>query len=79
MNWTKSKNKLMKSFNFNDFISALEFINKVGRVSEKLNHHPKITNLYNLVELELWTHTTDSVTELDYELAKEIDSLLTPT
>ena len=75
MNWTKSKNKLMKSFNFNDFISALEFINKVGRVSEKLNHHPKITNLYNLVELELWTHTTDSVTELDYELAKEIDNL----
>ena len=69
----------MKSFNFNDFISALEFINKVGRVSEKLNHHPKITNLYNLVELELWTHTTDSVTELDYELAKEIDSLLTQT
>ena len=75
MNWTKSKNKLMKSFNFNDFISALEFINNVGRVSEKLNHHPKITNLYNLVELELWTHSTNSVTELDYELAKEIDNL----
>ena len=75
MNWTKSKNKLMKSFNFNDFTSALEFINKVGRVSEKLNHHPKITNLYNLVELELWTHSTNSVTELDYELAKEIDTL----
>ena len=75
MNWTKSKNKLMKSFNFNDFISALEFINSVGRVSEKLNHHPKITNLYNLVELELWTHSTNSVTELDYELANEIDSL----
>jgi 4a-hydroxytetrahydrobiopterin dehydratase len=75
MNWTKSKNKLMKSFNFNDFISALEFINNVGRVSEKLNHHPKITNLYNLVELELWTHSTNSVTELDYELANEIDSL----
>ena len=65
----------MKSFNFNDFISALEFINNVGRVSEKLNHHPKITNLYNLVELELWTHSTNSVTELDYELANEIDSL----
>ena len=75
MNWIKSKNKLMKSFNFNDFISALEFINNVGRVSEKLNHHPKITNLYNLVELELWTHSTNSVTELDYELANEIDSL----
>ena len=75
MNWTKSKNKLMKSFNFNDFTSALEFINKVGRVSEKLNHHPKITNLYNLVELELWTHSTNSVTELDYELAREIDNL----
>jgi 4a-hydroxytetrahydrobiopterin dehydratase len=75
MNWTKSKNKLMKSFNFSDFTSALEFINNVGRVSEKLNHHPKITNLYNLVELELWTQSTNSVTELDYELAKEIDNL----
>ena len=75
MNWIKSKNKLMKSFNFNDFTSALEFINNVGSVSEKLNHHPKITNLYNLVELELWTHSTNSVTVLDYELAKEIDTL----
>ena len=75
MNWIKSKNKLMKSFNFNDFTSALEFINNVARISEKLNHHPKITNLYNLVELELWTHSTNSVTELDYELAKEIDNI----
>ena len=75
MSWQISENRLQKSFKFKDFNQALSFINQVGEIAEMLNHHPKITNVYNLVELELWTHTKNNVTKLDHELAEEIDKI----
>ena len=74
MNWQILENRLRKIFKFKDFNQALSFINQVGEIAEKLNHHPKITNVYNLVELELWTHTKNGITKLDHELAEEIDN-----
>ena len=76
MNWSTKDNHLFKSFQFKDFKEALHFINKIGSISEELNHHPKITNLYNTVEIELWTYTNNQITELDHKLAKEIDEIL---
>ena len=75
MNWQILENRIRKSFKFKDFNQALSFINQVGEIAEMLNHHPKITNVYNLVELELWTHTKNDVTKLDHELAEEIDKI----
>ena len=73
--WSSDSGKLIKTFNFSNFKEALKFINQVGEVSERLNHHPKITNVYNKVSFELWTHDKNSITELDHELATEIDKL----
>ncbi|MFL2629809.1 MAG: 4a-hydroxytetrahydrobiopterin dehydratase [Flavobacteriaceae bacterium] len=73
--WKKESGKLIKSFKFNDFKEALEFINDVGQIAESLNHHPKIINVYNSVEIQLWTHDQNSITDLDYNLAREIDKL----
>ena len=74
--WSINSGKLIKTFDFSNFKEALKFINLVGGVSERLEHHPKITNVYNKVTLELWTHDKNSITELDHELATEIDKLL---
>ena len=46
-----------------------------GQIAESLNHHPKIINVYNSVEIQLWTHDQNSITDLDYNLAREIDKL----
>ena len=73
--WKKENGKLIKSFKFKDFKEALEFINAVGEMAETLNHHPKIINIYNSVEIQLWTHDQNSITDLDYNLASEIDQL----
>ena len=73
--WKKESGKLIKSFKFNDFKEALEFINDVGQIAESLNHHPKFINVYNSVEIQLWTHDQNSITDLDYNLAREIDKL----
>ena len=76
MKWIKFEGKLVKSFKFKDFDNAIEFINNVALVSKQLNHHPKIINIYNVVDIELWTHDSNSITDLDYKLAKEIDSII---
>ena len=75
-NWQIVKNRLYKHFSFENFQEALAFINNIGQIAEKMNHHPKITNVYNQVEIELWTHDTNSITDLDYQLAAAIDNLI---
>ena len=74
--WQTLSGKLIKSFVFKDFKESLSFINAVGKISENLNHHPKIINEYNKVNLELWTHDKNEITDLDHKLAAEIDDLI---
>ena len=74
--WKEKNNTLEKDFTFNNFKDALEFINKVGDLSERLNHHPEIYNIYNKVTLKLSTHDMgDIVTDKDYQLSSEIDKI----
>jgi 4a-hydroxytetrahydrobiopterin dehydratase len=73
--WVETPEGLYKKFEFSDFRGAIDFINSCAEIIDKENHHPKITNLYNKVEILLSTHDAgNSITEKDYDLAKKIDS-----
>jgi len=75
--WQQTDNKLYKSFQFKDFISAFSFMTRVALLAEKSNHHPTWTNTYNKVEILLSTHDAgDTVTDKDKLLADEIDSVV---
>ena len=72
----ESINKLYSKIVFKDFKAAIEFINKLAIIAERLNHHPTIHNTYNTVQLFLSTHDAgDVVTEKDWELAREISKI----
>lgn len=71
--WVQNSGKLVKTFQFQDFKEALKFINTVGQIAESMNHHPKIINLYNTVTLKLWTHDQNAISDLDFQLAEDID------
>ena len=74
--WALDDGKLLKTYVFMDFKAALIFINRVGEVSEKLNHHPEILNNWNKVTLRLSTHDAGNrITEKDLTLARAIQSL----
>jgi 4a-hydroxytetrahydrobiopterin dehydratase len=74
--WKEEDNKLKKTFEFKDFVSAFGFMSKVAIVAEKMNHHPNWSNTYNTVSFELSTHDAgDKVTEKDHKLAESIDKL----
>jgi 4a-hydroxytetrahydrobiopterin dehydratase len=64
-----------KEFNFSDFVSAFDFMGKVGGLAEQHKHHPDWFNSYNHLLIILTTHEVGGVTERDFELAKSIDKL----
>ena len=52
-------------------------MSKVAIEAEKINHHPKWTNVYSSVEFWLSTHDAgNTITEKDNKLASVIDSLV---
>lgn len=72
----EKNNRLVKTFEFKNFIEAFGFMTRVALVAEKKDHHPLWTNVYNKVSIELSTHDAgDVVTALDHQLAKEIDKI----
>ena len=73
--WKQVSGKLEKTFKFKDFKEALDFINKVGQISENMEHHPEIINVYDKVTLKLQTHDKGGITELDHKLAKKVDDI----
>ena len=75
--WEEKNNKLVKNFIFKDFISAFSFLSKVALISEKLDHHPEILNVYNKVTIKLSTHDIgNKVSKKDFDLAKAIDKFI---
>jgi 4a-hydroxytetrahydrobiopterin dehydratase len=74
--WQFNSEGIEKKFQFKNFTEALGFIVKVGVVSEKMNHHPELFNVYNKVNIRLTTHDASGVTDKDIKLASEIDILL---
>jgi 4a-hydroxytetrahydrobiopterin dehydratase len=74
--WQFNSEGIEKKFQFKNFTEALGFIVKVGVVSEKMNHHPELFNVYNKVNIRLTTHDASGVTDKDIKLASEIDVLL---
>lgn len=77
--WQTVDNHLYKKFTFKDFKEAFGFLQQVAAIAEQHNHHPRISNKWNEVELWLSTHDTNSITDKDYELAAGIDEILIPT
>ena len=77
MSWQEKNNSLYRKFEFKDFSEAFAFMTRVALVAEKMNHHPKWTNVWNTVEVWLSTHDAgDIVTDKDKKLAEKIDGLL---
>jgi 4a-hydroxytetrahydrobiopterin dehydratase len=66
---------LHKAWKFPDFQKALDFVNRIGALAEQQNHHPDLKLGWGRVEVELYTHTANGVSDKDYKLAAAIDQL----
>jgi 4a-hydroxytetrahydrobiopterin dehydratase len=73
--WSLGGNEIHKTWEFEDFVQAMKFVNSVAVIAEKFNHHPDIDIRWNKVYLTLSTHSPGGLTLLDFAVAKSIDEL----
>jgi 4a-hydroxytetrahydrobiopterin dehydratase len=73
--WQIQTGVLTRTFQFEDFRSAMRFVNAVAELAESAGHHPDIDIRYNKVRLGLVTHDAGGITEKDFDLAKNADRL----
>lgn len=73
--WQEKNNCFTKTFEFPDFKTALEFVNKIGALAEAANHHPDIELGWGRVKVSLTTHSAGKVTSKDHKLASKIDNV----
>jgi 4a-hydroxytetrahydrobiopterin dehydratase len=73
--WTEVDGALERTFQFDTFVEALAFVNRVGELAESEDHHPDIAINYNRVTLRWWTHTAGGITDRDRDLAERSNAL----
>jgi 4a-hydroxytetrahydrobiopterin dehydratase len=75
--WSPVENNtgIKKTFKFRDFNEAFSFMKKCAHKSEKMNHHPEWSNIYNVVRVKLTTHDSGGLTSLDISLAKYMNQI----
>jgi 4a-hydroxytetrahydrobiopterin dehydratase len=76
MCWITENNALSKSFKLKSFEEAISFMANIALLADEIDHHPKMTNLFSTVTIQLTTYTAgQTITDKDHNLAKRIDQI----
>lgn len=67
--------KIHKSYQFDDFVGAVDFLNQITEVAEEQGHHPDLLVRWGEVQVFLWTHKIDGLNEADFIMAAKIDRI----
>lgn len=71
--WEREGDQIQKTFEFDDFSTAIKFVNDVASLAERYDHHPDMDIRYNRVKLGLSTHSEGGLTARDFDVAGEIE------
>ena len=74
--WTVNDNKLYNIIKTKNWTESMSIANMISFLAEKQNHHPDLIVKYGSVTIELFTHTTNNITEKDILLAQKINEVL---
>lgn len=69
--------RIYKRFQFDDFLAAMAFVDKMAALAEEEQHHPDFCVHYAKVDITLWTHAVNGLSENDFILAAKIDAIFT--
>ena len=67
--------RLERTFEFPDFLQALDFTNRVGAIAEEEGHHPVLITTWGKVTVLWWTHKIEGIHRNDFIMAAKTDNL----
>jgi 4a-hydroxytetrahydrobiopterin dehydratase len=73
--WGSDGKSISRRFEFKSFKAALKFVNQIGEIAERENHHPDIELGWGYAQVTFTTHDAGGVTAADFKLAKLVDGV----
>lgn len=67
--------RLRRTFTFDGWLPAVEFVNKVAQAAEKNDHHPLIRLEWGKVQVSWWTHKIKGLHKNDFIMAAKTDKI----
>ena len=73
--WHRDGDEIVRTFECPDFAAAIAFVVRIGFLAEAKDHHPDLDIRWRRVRVALTTHDVGGLTDWDFELATEIDTV----
>ncbi|MGC9502803.1 4a-hydroxytetrahydrobiopterin dehydratase [Baaleninema sp.] len=73
--WELHGKEIQRTFTFENFVKAIDFVNRLVEPAEQAGHHPDLSVSYNKVTVSLTSHDAGGLTEADFEMAQTISKL----
>ena len=73
--WSRSGDRLQRTYEFVDFAMAFAFMTRVATVAEDLFHHPEWSNVWSRVTIAITDHELGGLSTRDREFVERVDAL----
>jgi len=73
--WSEHAQTIQRTFKFDGFLKSVDFVGRIARKAQDMNHHPDIDIRFDKVTLALTTHDEGGLTEKDFSLAAQCDEV----
>ena len=73
--WSRRGDAIMKTFQFRNFLTGIDFVRAIAKAADAADHHPDIDIRYTKVVCTLSTHSAGGITQNDLDMARQIDRL----
>ena len=67
--------RLTRTYDFNNFMEAMSFCNKITAIAEEENHHPAIVTEWGKVTVTWWSHIIKGIHLNDFIMASKTEEL----
>ncbi|WP_336343732.1 4a-hydroxytetrahydrobiopterin dehydratase [Halalkalicoccus ordinarius] len=68
--WERDGDEIVRTFEFDDYLAGVEFVQRVGELAEEEFHHPEMIVGYEEVEVRFTSHEEGGITDQDVEMAE---------
>jgi 4a-hydroxytetrahydrobiopterin dehydratase len=72
--WERAGDEIVKTYERASFPAAIAFVVRIGFLAEAADHHPDLDIRWRKVRVALTTHDAGGLSELDMQLAQQIDA-----
>ena len=73
--WQRVDDEIVKTYQLRTFPAAIRFVTLIADRAELADHHPDIDIRYHRVRVALSTHDAGGITDKDFALAREIETI----